>query len=606
MAFVATIAFVAASATVALGFIIADSNVIFPNVSAEGIDLSGMTVVEANHMLVSMGFEDNAASVSVTVNFPDGSSFSISGSDAGLSLNAEAAALAAFEHGRNGTFLGRTFAYVRSFRESTNLNGTSVPILNENFVRGEVAVHTRKFNETLIESSSYSCNGYYITIIPGSGFAPIGEDSLFNQVVEALHASLEQGTPMTVNYTPASNGSEFFDVYALYLLVRTEPVSSEFNHATLTATESIPGISFDVDAAVGKLANARWGEEVIIPLIFTDPEFTADYVQDRLFRDVLAERTTHVAGNANRLHNVTLISSYIDGFVLQPGEIFSFNELTGRRSAEQGYRPAGGFRDGRLVDMIGGGICQVSSSLYDNTLHAYLEVLTRRAHSLPITYLPLGHDAAIYYGVLDLRFRNNTAYPIRIEIDVDYRSLTTRLIGTQTSDYVIRIESRSTATPFQTVYQEDASVAYGQTRVDFGGANGAVAYTYRLIYDAEGNRVSRTRIARDVYRAQNRIVLIPPSGTQPASTDVTSTPETAPELPPVPDTAPDSVPESTPETVFDLPVIPVPTPEPPSIPDSVPESVPETVLDLPVIPIPEPDPAPLPEPPPAESHYPQA
>ena len=575
VAFVATIAFVAASATVALGFFIADSDVIFPNVSAEGIDLSGMTIAEANRLLVSMGFEDNAAAVLVTVNFPDGSSFSVSGTDAGLALNAEAAAQAAFQHGRDGSFLGRTFAYVRSFRETTDLNGTSVPVLDEHFVRSEVAVHTQKFNEALIENSSYSCDGYYITIVTGSGFAPANEDSVFELVAQTLYAALELGTHLVVDYTPGATNSDFFDLHALYALVRTEAVSAEFNHETLTATESVVGISFDLDAASHKLANARGGEEVVIPLIFTEPEFTAEYLQGRLFRDVLAERTTHVAGNANRFHNVTLISSYIDGFILQPDEIFSFNELTGRRSAAQGYLPAGGFRDGRLVDMVGGGICQVSSSLYDNALHAYIEVLTRRAHSLPITYLPLGHDAAIYYGVLDLRFRNNTGYPFRIEIEFDGRDMTTRLVGTRTNDYVIRIESRSTSTAFQTVYQEDASIPFGERRVDFAGVNGAVAYTYRLVYDAAGNRISRTRIARDVYRAQNRIVLIPPGGATapPAESDpVSEAPYT-----PAPATGIDSipeipfVPEPPPEEVF------IPTPDPIPAPDPVPDTTPESV-----------------------------
>ncbi|MCL2216662.1 MAG: VanW family protein [Defluviitaleaceae bacterium] len=514
-AFVVTIAIAAASATVALGFFVADSDTIFPNVSAEGINLSGMTIAEANHRLVSGGFERNADAVSVTVNFPDGSGFSISGYEAGFARNAEDAALAAFLHGRDGSFFGNTFSYVRSLRVGTSLNGTSVPVLDEDFVRGTVSLHTRKFNESLIEASSYSFDEYSIIITAGVGFAPANEDSVFYLVAEALYAALREGSRLVVNYTPAVSVLGAFDLNALYNTTRTEPVSAVFNAETLEASESFAGISFDLEAAIAKYATARMGEHIVIPLIFTDPEVTAEYLQGRLFRDELASRTTHVAGTAARLNNVRLAASYIHDVVLGPGDVFSFNETVGRRTAARGFMDAGGFRDGRLVDMIGGGICQVSSTLYDNVLHAYLEVVARRAHTLPIAYLPLGHDAAIYWGVLDLRFRNNTPYPIRIEIELDGRSMTSRFIGTRTNDYVIRIDSYSTAVPFETIERVDESVPYGETIVYFRGANGAIAYTYRVISDAYGNRISRTRIARDVYRAQSRIVLIPPADAQP-------------------------------------------------------------------------------------------
>jgi len=514
ISFAATLVFIVASVTVALGFFISGNDMIFPNVSVEGINLSGMTVAEANSRLVSMGFENNADSVSVTVIFPDGSSFSISGNDAGLSLCAEEAVLAAFRHNRDASFFGSIHMYVTSLWMQTDING--VPVLDENFVRDEVAVHTQMFNSSLVEYTSYSLNEHSITIVPGSGFAPADEDSVFELAAQALYTALEEGAHLTVYYMPALSDSINFDMNELYNIVHTEPVSAVWDFETFAAAECTLGVSFDVDAAMNQLANARMGEQIEIPLIFTQPEVTTEYLQGMLFSDELASRTTHVAGTAARLNNVTLAASYIHGLVLNPGDIFSFNGTVPQRTEERGFLPAGGFRDGELVDMIGGGICQVASTLYDNVLHSYLEVVARRAHTLPITYLPLGQDASIYYGVIDLQFRNNTDYPIRIEIEFDGRSMTSRLMGTRTNDYVIRIESNSTAVPFETIYREDASVPYGETVVHFRGQNGFITHTYRLIYDAEDNRISRTRIARDVYRAQNRIVLIPPAGAQPA------------------------------------------------------------------------------------------
>lgn len=504
LSFVITLVFILLSATVVSGVFISGSDVIFPNVSAGGINLSGLTLDEAVTRLVSLGFERNAETVSVMVNFPDGSSFSISGYDAGLSLCAEEAAHQAFRHGRDGTFFESIHTYVTSLLEQTNIS--LVPELDENFVRDEVAAHTRLFNSSLVESPSYSLNGDSITVVLGSSYALADENSVFNLVTSTLHSAFEEGTHLVAYYTIMSDPI-FIDLNALHHAIRTEPVSAAWDPETLDVTEHIRGVGFNVLDAMDKLTNARVGEEITIPLVFTEPEVTTEHLRQGLFRDELAYRTTTVSGTAARFTNVTLAASIIDDMVLNPGEIFSFNGTVGRSTETRGFRPAGGFRDGQLVDMVGGGICQVASSLYDNVLHSYLEVVQRRAHSLPITYLPHGHDASIYYGVLDLRFRNNTNYPIRIEIEFDEREMTTRLIGTRTNDHIIRIESNSTVVPFYTVYREDENVEYDQ--VYFTGRNGFIAYTYRVIYDADENRISRTRISRDVYRAQNRIVLTP-------------------------------------------------------------------------------------------------
>ncbi|MDR0273641.1 MAG: VanW family protein [Clostridiales bacterium] len=502
----ATLVFMIVAVVIALGFFIPGSDAIFPNVSVEGINLSGMTVDEAKNKLVGMGFEDNADFVSVTVNFPDGSSFSISGNDAGLSLCADEAASAAFRYGRDASFFKRVHMFVTSLWVETDIK--IVPVPDEEFVRSEVAVHTQRFNGLLVESTSYSLNESSIIIIPGSGFAPADEDSVFLLTEQALYTALEEGTHLVVDYIPDLTATNIFDLNELYRTVYTEPVSAVLDPETFIINEGIPGISFDAEAAANRLANARVGEQIEIPLIFTEPEVTTEHLRGILFRDELAVRTTHVAGTANRLSNITLAASYIDGFVLNPGDTFSFNEIVPRRTQALGFRMAGGFIDGELVDVIGGGICQVASNLYDNVLYSNLEVIARRAHTLPITYLPLGHDAAISYGAIDLQFKNNTDYPIRIEIEFDGRSMTTRLIGTRTDDYIIRFEYETTTVPYETVYREDENIPEGE-EIFFAGRNGFIRNTYRVIYDEDENMISRTHISRDVYRTQSRVVLIP-------------------------------------------------------------------------------------------------
>jgi len=148
------------------------------------------------------------------------------------------------------------------------------------------------------------------------------------------------------------------------------------------------------------------------------------------FRDVVCQCTTDVAGTANRLNNVTLAAQAVNGYVVQPGAEFSFNRVVGQRTEAKGYKPAPAFSDGKVIEAIGGGVCQVSSTIYASIKDYGFKITERWVHSLPVTYLPPGYDATVNYGSADFRFVNNRAYPIRIDAVVKNRVLTVKIMGT--------------------------------------------------------------------------------------------------------------------------------------------------------------------------------
>jgi vancomycin resistance protein YoaR len=121
--------------------------------------------------------------------------------------------------------------------------------------------------------------------------------------------------------------------------------------------------------------------------------------------------------------------------VLNPDEEFSFNEVVGPRTSARGFLPAGVFIGGRLEEGIGGGICQTSSTLYSAIMDSELYITERYPHGRAIPYLPRGRDATVFWNVLDFKFENNTDYPLRIDFDLDDRSLTARVYGTIIEDY---------------------------------------------------------------------------------------------------------------------------------------------------------------------------
>jgi vancomycin resistance protein YoaR len=520
-----------AALVLSLGFYVDRLDTVFPNVWADGIKLSGMTFDEARHTLISAGYETIAEGVSATVAFPDGNGFTISGEEAGFTLNAEDAARAAFEFGRGGTFFENEITFVRALMQRTDLRDLSVANFDEEHVMGVVTEHTKMFNEALIDNAYDIVPNVSITVVKGTGVEPANVDSVFALTVTTLKNAMEEQAHLNAEYIPQEATDQEVDLGLLYATIRIDPIDAVYDPETFSATDSSTGISFDIEAAQRMLDRAGQGERVVIPLRAVQPEITSEYLNSMLFRDVLSGSSSRISGTSNRLANVALAAAEVNGTLLNPGDVFSFNNIVGQRTVERGFREAPGFISGRLVDMVGGGICQVSSTIYDAVLHADLDVVERRNHGMIIGYLPLGQDATVFWGTTDFRFRNNTAYPIRVETEITGRELSVQLIGTKLDDTYIKIDfvviSR---TPFEIIERVDESVPQGARIQDTDGLTGYVVDTFKYLFDGDDNLISRTLVGRSSYRVQNRIILIPvplpedpyatdPDVTEPGTTD---------------------------------------------------------------------------------------
>lgn len=169
----------------------------------------------------------------------------------------------------------------------------------------------------------------------------------------------------------------------------------------------------------------------IIPIFSTDPVVTREDLKGLEPTNLLSQFSSIFVVNYNRTENVRLASEKIKGTVLGPGEVFSFNEVVGPRSKEAGFLTAIVISNGKFVLGLGGGICQVSSTLYNSVLAANLEIIERHPHSLPVTYVPRGKDATIAYGSLDFKFKNNTEGYILIDYKIEGQKLTYYLYGSR-------------------------------------------------------------------------------------------------------------------------------------------------------------------------------
>lgn len=224
-------------------------------------------------------------------------------------------------------------------------------------------------------------------------------------------------------------------------------------------------------------------------------------------RKQVAETSTRFDPSlAGRAENIRLAASRFDGVLLKPGETLSFSQQLGPVTEQAGFKDAIVILDGQFTPGIGGGVCQVSSTLYNAALHTDLQVVERRNHSLPVHYLPPGLDATIADDYIDLKLRNPGPGHMLIKTEVGGGKLTVRLFGDAPANRTVKLESRVLQTyPFERKVVDDPALPEGETRVKMPGDSGKTAVVLRRIF--EGQKLVREEvISRDTYDSAPEIV----------------------------------------------------------------------------------------------------
>lgn len=286
------------------------------------------------------------------------------------------------------------------------------------------------------------------------------------------------------------------------------------------AFEFVPGeegIALNVDASVNILTDYlenEWkaGEKkaaVTLQADVTQPEGSAE--QLAYVKDLLGSYTTsYSTSSANRSKNITSGAGHINGTVLYPGEEFSTYEVVSPFTEANGYGMAGSYLNGAVVDSMGGGICQVSTTLYNAALRAELEITERYAHSMTVSYVKLSEDAAIAGTYKDLKFKNNSDYPIYIEgYTTSDKRVTFNIYGKETRDKNRSISFESvkvSETPSSTVLRENAAQPLGYKAVTSKGGSAYVAELYKVV-KVNGVETERTKVNKSSYKSSgNRVI----------------------------------------------------------------------------------------------------
>ena len=299
---------------------------------------------------------------------------------------------------------------------------------------------------------------------------------------------------------------EEINIDKIYEEVHKEPKDAYYTQKPFQVFPHENGVDFDLDAAKELLKEEK--DKYEIKLTITPPEITTNKIGMEAFPDLISTFSTRYdTSNTPRTTNLKLAMQKLDGTVVLPGEEFSYNKTLGKRTEAGGYKYAGGYAGGRVVQTLAGGICQISSTLYDAAVYANLEITERHNHMFLTGYVEAGKDATVVYGSIDLKFKNTRKYPIMIKTTIGNGIAKVDIYGVKEDiEYEVEIATNVLSNSnFRTIYENDSRMDEGTQKITQGGAKGCKSITYKIL-KLNGVEISKEVLSQDEYDPMNKIV----------------------------------------------------------------------------------------------------
>ena len=306
------------------------------------------------------------------------------------------------------------------------------------------------------------------------------------------------------------------NVEEIYNAVKREPKNAyiDRNSSPIKLVSEVVGFNIDLEELKRVLcdeANKEEGKVIEISLEIIEPEVKLEDLDKELYSEKIVGYTTYFDPSQHaRSNNLRVALDYLNGKVIMPGEVFSYNDAIGDTTYEKGYLAAATFKGGTTVNELGGGICQTTSTLYNVALKANLEIVERHQHGLPVGYVQPSLDATVYSPYLDFKFKNTRSNPIKIVTSFSSSgSLNISLYGIkEKEEYEVELISQYLGTiPYTTKYIYDANMSEGEQIVVSNGVNGYQSQSF-ISKKLNGVQVSYELLSKDTYNAQQKVVRV--------------------------------------------------------------------------------------------------
>ena len=390
----------------------------------------------------------------------------------------------AIEHAYNVGREGNVFQNYFKTKDLKNNNPVNIEMnlsYNDEALEKALLDISTKLPEQVIQSSYY-IEGSTLIITSGSIGAAVEVDEMKEIILDGIANCTYKDTYyniLTYNEYP-----DPIDVDAIHDEIYQEVQDAYYTTNPRMVYAEVQGIDFkdSVEEVKQQIASEE-KDEYEVELAVTQPNVTTEDLGQEAFPDVLGSyETNYATSNRDRTTNLRLAANKIDGTVLMPGETFSYNKVVGERTIEAGYKEAAIYSDGEVTNGLGGGICQITSTLYNAVLYANLEIVQRQNHTFVPSYVNGGRDATVVYGSIDFKFENNRDYPIKIYASVSGGVASITIRGLETGDdYDVRLTSRKVDTTY------------------YGGNSYSVYKAYKQLYK-DGKLIDTELLSTDTYK----------------------------------------------------------------------------------------------------------
>ena len=476
---------------------------ILKGISILGIDISDLTVEEAKTKInnaIEERFKDENNNLILKIGENE---TSVTANTFNAKFDIDNAVIEADNIGRNGNILTNNYSilFTKLFKKEIKPR----LYLDDSLLSDTIKDINSKMKDAIVDNSYYIEKNNLI-IVKGKAEYIIKTEELKEKIYEQIsniHTNYQ-----TIEIPVEYKEPEPINLQKIHEEIYKEPQDAYVQKNPTVVHPEVNGIDFKISVEEAEELLKEDKEEYTIPLKITKPKKTINNLGEEAFPDLLATFSTRFDGsNYNRNTNIKLAAKKVNGTVILPGEKFSFNTIVGSRTIEAGFKEGTAYVGGKVVPDVGGGVCQVSSTIYNTALLANMQIVERSNHMFTTGYVAASRDATVYYGSLDFVFKNSRKYPIKMVASANGGVCKVSIYGIkEEKEYEVIIQSKITSyiNP-TTIYKEDPTLEEGKEIVEQTAITGCRSEGYKIL-KLNGKIVSQTLLSKDTYKSRNKIV----------------------------------------------------------------------------------------------------
>lgn len=476
---------------------------ILKGISILGIDISDLTVEEAKTKVnnaIEERFKDENNNLILKIGENE---TSVTANTFNAKFDIDNAVIEADNIGRNGNILTNNYSilFTKLFKKEIKPR----LYLDDSLLSDTIKDINSKMKDAIVDNSYYIEKNNLIIVKGKAGYI-IKTEELKEKIYEQIsniHTNY-QIIEIPVEYKEP----EPINLQKIHEEIYKEPQDAYVQKNPTVVHPEVNGVDFKISVEEAEELLKEDKEEYTIPLKITKPKKTINNLGEEAFPDLLATFSTRFDGsNYNRNTNIKLAAKKVNGTVILPGEKFSFNTIVGSRTIEAGFKEGTAYIGGKVVPDVGGGVCQVSSTIYNTALLANMQIVERSNHMFTTGYVAASRDATVYYGSLDFVFKNSRKYPIKMVASANGGVCKVSIYGIkEEKEYEVIIQSKITSyiNP-TTIYKEDPTLEEGKEIVEQTAITGCRSEGYKIL-KLNGKIVSQTLLSKDTYKSRNKIV----------------------------------------------------------------------------------------------------